>query len=139
MVYKAKVDTWLIVVLAGTMIAMLFPMFVVPFTRWGVLWVEVILALFFAWIFYDLLFRTRYIIDGDMLRVRFLIFGEDCRIDSITEIRPTRTWLSAPAPSLDRIQIKYGKYGVMVISPLEKEKFIAHLCEINPRIRVIVD
>ncbi len=136
-VYKAKVDTWLIIMVIVVLISMYFPLFTASPAEWGVLWVDWVISILVTWFVLDTLFCTRYTIDGEKLKVRCSIIRKSCRIDAITEIRKTRTWLSSPAPSLDRIQIRYGKYDMMIISPLEKEKFIAHLCELNPRIKVV--
>lgn len=40
---------------------------------------------------------------------------------------PTRGPLSSPALSLDRLRIEYGKRGVVLISPREKEAFVRAL------------
>ncbi len=128
---------WIVLVLAGAMIGMFIPFFLVSPADWSVIWIDLILALLTLWLILDLLLCTRYTIDGTTLKIRCSIVRESCHIGSISEIKESRTWLSSPALSLDRIQIKYGKYGTIVISPLEKEKFIAELCAINPNIKVV--
>lgn len=78
---------------------------------------------------------TYYTIDGAELKVRsgFLIHIT-INISTITKIVPTRSILSAPAVSLDRLEVFYNKYDSVVISPEDKEGFIAALKDINEKI-----
>ena len=78
-----------------------------------------------------LLFGIKYTIEGKVLRVHYSFFySERINIDEITEIANTHTLLSAPAASLDRIKITYGKKYV-VLSPKDKQKFVKQLCDIS--------
>ena len=71
-----------------------------------------------------LLFSIKYTIEGKTLRVDYSFFySERINIDEITEIVNTHTFLSAPAASLDRIEITYGK-NCVVLSPKDKQKFV---------------
>lgn len=133
--YKSKIDLWLwIPVILGMMLCF-----------WSSLLVE------FNWIIFlsgflplmfcaDLIFfRTYYTIDNQTQKLRIKCgFITDFTIDvnKITSIRNTRSLLSAPAASLDRIEVKYGKSLSVVISPKEKQKFIAELLNLNPEIAV---
>jgi len=49
---------------------------------------------------------------------------------------------SAPAPSLDRLQVNYrekdGGIGFTLISPKDKEAFVRDLAQVAPRMRVVV-
>ena len=55
-------------------------------------------------------------------------------IDAITAITPTRSALSSPALSLDRLRIEYGERAILV-SPIYKEGFVRALRAVNPSIR----
>lgn len=57
-------------------------------------------------------------------------------ISKITSISPTRNMIASPAASLDRIELKYGKWNAVLISPNNKKGFIAELLKINPDINV---
>lgn len=57
-------------------------------------------------------------------------------ISSIKSIEGTRTILGAPAWSLDRLHISFGKYDAVVISPVRKKEFIESLKAINPEIEI---
>lgn len=94
--------------------------------------ITALVGLLIAWLFLD----TSYIIlPGNILRIKagFLV---NLKIDiaSIKSIKSTNSIMSAPALSLDRIEIRYNKYDSVVISPAKKEEFIAELIKINPLI-----
>ena len=54
-------------------------------------------------------------------------------IDEITSIRKSNEITSAPATSIDRLEINYSG-GRVLISPREKEKFVKDLKALNPKI-----
>lgn len=57
-------------------------------------------------------------------------------VSSITEVNKSKSIISSPAPSFDRIKISYNKYNSILISPKNKIGFINHLLDINPNIVV---
>lgn len=78
-----------------------------------------------------LLFGIKYTIEGKVLRVHYSFFySERINIDEITEIANTHTFLSAPAASLDRVKITYGKKYV-ILSPKDKQMFVKQLCDMS--------
>ena len=80
--------------------------------------------------------RTDYIIENEKLKIKcgFLI-NIKINISEIKEIRKTSSLISSPAPSFDRIEIKYGKYNEVIISPKDKFTFAKDLTMINPTIK----
>ena len=94
--------------------------------------------------FVGLFLGTYYRIDGDRLVVYQFFTPTALPIDRISEIRPTKTILAAPATSLThRIAIKFSDRRVLkssaplVISPVRTEEFIAQLTAINPNIKIL--
>ena len=83
-----------------------------------------------------MLLNTNYTINGDgTLRVKCGFFVNLLiEIDQIRKIEPTRSALSSPALSLDRIEIFYNKFDSVIVSPEQKQAFIAALQSINPAI-----
>lgn len=82
-----------------------------------------------------LFLSTRYIIAGEILKIRSgFIYKKDLEIKKIISISKTSNIISSPAASFDRIELKYGKFGSVIISPKDKTSFIEHLIKINPRI-----
>ena len=83
------------------------------------------------------LFSIRYVVDGQMLHIECcFVFRSRFNIMDIKEISDTRTFLSAPAASLDRIRLRFRQGGDLIISPINKPEFIRLLCQINPEIIV---
>ncbi|MEZ7497974.1 PH domain-containing protein [Flavobacterium sp. Arc3] len=95
----------------------------------------VFLSVVFAFIAH-LFLKTQYTIDNDKLKIKTGIFSyEPIDIDEIKEISKTKSIISSPAPSFDRIKIKYGKFDAIIISPKDKFHFAKDLTKINPRIK----
>lgn len=85
----------------------------------------------------SLLVNTKYTIDGDELLVRSGPMRWRIDIRSITRLERTGDPTSGPALSLDRVRIEYAKNGkpkAILVSPADKEGFIAALRERNPAI-----
>ena len=70
---------------------------------------------------------TYYTITSDMLLVRSGPFAWVIPLREITRIEPTRNPASSPAFSLDRLSIYYGLGNRLMISPTDKENFLATL------------
>lgn len=87
-----------------------------------------------------LLFRTQYIVDGYQLHIQSGFFYRlSIDIRQIIQIKDTKSILSSPATSFkNRIEIRYYKYNTIIISPAEKEAFLAQLQQIHPDIKIIV-
>lgn len=86
---------------------------------------------FYLWIS----FRVVYIIDGEILIIKSPPFYENIiDINNVISVGNTKVLLSSPAPSFDRIELKYGKTGSVIVSPQHKKEFVEHLKRINPKI-----
>lgn len=86
-----------------------------------------------AYLFND----TTYKIEGETLEIRFgFLYKSHVPIKEIKEIRETNNPLSSPAASLDRLDIRYGRSGSVLISPQRKEEFVNELLRIQPEIVV---
>ena len=94
----------------------------------------VILFVILAFIMH-LFFKTEYTIENGKLKIKcgFISF-KPIEISQIKRISKTRSILSSPAPSFDRIKIEYGKFGEIIISPKDKVNFAKDLTELNSNI-----
>lgn len=82
-----------------------------------------------------LLFKTEYNIDETNLNIKSsFVIDTNIDITTIKEISKTKSIISSPAPSFDRIKIKYGKFDEIIISPKNKVSFVKDLTNINPEI-----
>ncbi len=80
---------------------------------------------------------TRYTITGTTLKVKAgFIINISVDIMTIKAISETDSILSAPATSLDRLEITYNKYDSVVISPKNKAEFISDILAINSQVAV---
>jgi len=129
--YRSKIDLWLFVLIFGLLGGILIESVLVQ--EWLVLAIILPVIIFIALLMYSL----RYIIDGDVLEIRTGILGKTkIPISGIKSVEKTRNPLSAPAMSLKRLEIMYGKYDFALISPIDRDAFINDLLEINPGIQV---
>lgn len=93
------------------------------------------LSLLFIFILH-LFFRTYYTIWNDQLKIQCGLFSyKPIDIKQIKEISKTKNIIASPAPSFDRIEIKYGKFDKIIISPKDKLNFAEELTKINPNIK----
>lgn len=134
-IFRSKVDAWLVAVIVGVLSLCIAPMLFAPFnlvTASAVVFLVVILA--FA---IDMTFNISYVVDGEWLTINTgrLFRGTRVRIADIKSIQSTHTIISAPAASLDRLRICVGKYDEIIVSPKRKQEFIEALCRINPNIQ----
>lgn len=92
-------------------------------------------SLVFAFILH-LFFGTYYTIENNKLKIKCGIFSyKPIEIDKIKEVSKTKNIISSPAPSFDRIEIKYGKFDKIIISPKGKLNFANDLVAVNPNIK----
>jgi membrane protein YdbS with pleckstrin-like domain len=130
--YRTKIDAWLLAVLIG---AFLFTLLVLLFSvvLSGVLamawWIIILVLVIWAGVL-SLLFPLYYEITSSTLLVRSGWLRREIPLASIQRVFPTHNPLSAPALSLDRLQVEYmqGSFPRFVlISPLDKSGFLRDL------------
>ncbi len=140
-IYRSKIDHWLwIVILFVIIVFVIWAYIDTDITEWGKLSVifipsilPVILLMGNIWL------NTKYVVDDEKrtLRVKCgVLYDSKYKIDDMTAIYPTSNWLSAPALSFDRLEIRTGKRKSIVISPKNRTDFINHLQRLNPSIEV---
>lgn len=88
-----------------------------------------------AFVLYTL-FDTSYRINNEQLVIKCGFFYKSALdISEIKSITLTRNIGASPAASLDRLELKYGKWNSVVISPEDKAGFVNELLKINPNIK----
>ncbi len=82
-------------------------------------------------IYGGLVFPMRYGISDDELIVRFGLMRSRVPLAKINLVEPTANPLSAPALSLDRLEIRWGEglFQATMISPADKDGFLTLLAE----------
>ena len=82
-----------------------------------------------------MLLNTKYIIHNKLLKIKCGLFNfKPIDIMKIKSVEKSNSLMSSPASSFDRIEIRYGKFDEVIISPDEQQLFIKELIEINPTI-----
>lgn len=125
--FKSKVDLWILLVIIAIVIMDFVLMVALAIDRGsppagktaGILVCIAVMALIAS-----LALRTYYAVDKNVLRVVSGPFRWKIPVDQITSVTPTRTLLSSPAMSLDRLKIEYGKLRPMIVSPADKKGFL---------------
>jgi hypothetical protein len=80
-------------------------------------------------------FNTTYKIEKGKLYIKCGFFNYNpVNIGEMKKISKSSNIISAPAASFDRIEITYGKFEELIISPKHKTKFVEDLQKINPGI-----
>jgi hypothetical protein len=135
--FDSRRDAWLVLLLRGLPIVILAVLAIGWDARHrgmaGPIAAVVILILFEAFFFESLLRSTYYLIDGDTLVIRSSFLKWRVPIAKILSVTPTRSPVSSPALSLDRLAILYDGKRILV-SPQDKQRFIEALRAINPAI-----
>lgn len=129
--FRSKIDVWLIAVLAGS--GLLAVLACVPaLQQEGVVALPVIAIVLLSVLAFPLwlLAQTYYEFQDDILLVRSGPFKWRVPLSQVHDVQPTRSILSSPALSLDRLRIDYGSGGCILVSPADKAGFLG---EINAR------
>ena len=125
--FKSKVDRWiavlLIFVVIGQSIAIGAAAMEVrdPLATTALILVGIAAGALIVW----LTLGTYYIVDRGSLRIVAGPFRWTVAVDQITSVEATRSPLSSPALSLDRLRIRYGgKRRQILVSPADRAGFL---------------
>lgn len=100
-------------------------------------WLMAIISTISSAYFCLIFFTMRYVIDDEYLLIRTKFFpSQKVALQDIRKIEESNSILAAPAFSFDRLEILYNKYDSILVSPENKEQFIADLLNVNPEIEV---
>ena len=126
--YRSKLDVWIVVVLGLAAAATLYGCGVILRSGEAVataimLSVAVFTLGLMAWV----LFGTHYTLSREELDIRSGPFRWQVPISRIKDVKPSRSLLSAPALSTDRLEIVHGSHQSVQISPRDRERFLEEL------------
>jgi hypothetical protein len=125
-VFRSKVDWWIRLVLILAALGQLVVIGTVamegrdPIETTVTILACILALVFFGW----LVFGTFYKIDRGILKVISGPFRWKVPLDQIHSVEATRSPLSSPALSLDRLRIRYGKNRRIMVSPADKAGFL---------------
>lgn len=124
MVFKSKVDIWIAAVVVAAMILVAITMIPVMTISTTTALVSICGLLLGVGLPLWVLFGTYYVVEHGNLRIRSGPLRWSIALSDITSVEPSRAWWSSPALSLDRLKISYGNGKHILVSPLDKTKFL---------------
>ena len=121
--FKSEVDLWLAAVVGVAVVTMIGTAIGAAFATgvWGVLLILVPVALIIL-----VSALVSYTLGQDSLVVRSGVIKWEIAYTDIANVQPTRSPLSSPAWSLDRLKISF-KRTTLLISPVDRETFLQEL------------
>jgi hypothetical protein len=99
-------------------------------------WIRILLPLIPALLLLWIWVRTGYTIQDRTLLIKCGPIKKSVQIHSISKVRKTRHPFTAPALSLDRLEVYYDRYRLITISPRDQEAFIQLLQQKNANIKI---
>ena len=127
--FSSKVDGWLVPVMllafAG-LVAALIAVLIEP-TPWPVRVFAAVMVVLVTLLLFSIFRNTWYEVGDKELRIVCGPFRWTIPIGDISDIKRTRNPLSAPALSMDRLKISYGKRKFVLVSPANPERFVVAL------------
>lgn len=136
--YRSKIDSWLIILLAGSSILLLtlvYLNFNIQKLHEDLLFSLLLGSL--SLIIWLPIPTTYYAVGNEVLKIHSTFLKWEIPLSSIQKIKETSDSLSAPALSLDRIKIEYKKDGInksIMVSPVNKSEFIKQISTNLPSI-----
>ena len=130
--FRSRVDPWLVLValvatVGGLAVAMVSPSSNAGLGKSVGIAIAGIAALLVLLLFWWSSRSTSYTLDEDTLDVRSAGLHWHIACRDITRVEYSSNPLSSPALSLRRLKVCYGKHGWLLISPQDREAFIAAL------------
>jgi len=125
MLFRSAVDWWFSLLMIGSAFIVavaLAPLFTV---LEGVTRIAVIITILSSvalplWV----LFSTTYRVEGGGLLIRSGPFSWKIPLSAIESVRESRSLLSSPALSLDRLEIRYSNGKRILVSPADRDSFL---------------
>ena len=124
--FKSKVDSWILILMIVAIVAQIFGIGTAalqagdPLATTALILFGIAISGLLVW----LLIGTYYSVDRGLLKIVSGPFRWKVPVDQITSVKTSRSPLSSPALSLDRIMIRYGKRRRILVSPADKDGFL---------------
>lgn len=124
--FKSKVDRWIRILLIVVIVTEIWAIGSTAMQAGDPLFTTgmIVFAIAVVGLLVWLLVGTHYTVDRGVIKVVSGPFRWKVPIDQITAVEVTRSPLSSPALSLDRIRIRYGKRRRVMISPADRAGFL---------------
>lgn len=136
--FASRIDAWLAAMLLGSALLVLVAV-AASWAQAGTPALRVLLLALLAvgaglplWIMAD----TGYRIEGGELLIRSGPLRWRVPVRDIRLVEASRSWLSSPALSLERLRIRHGRAAQVLVSPSDRLGFVQTLRRLNPGIEV---
>jgi hypothetical protein len=133
--FPSKVDTWLAAILGLLLLTAIGVPLLLLATGDPQAWVGLIGSAVIVAIFGGLVFPLYYELEDETLLIRFGMVRSRIRYTEIRRVVPSRSMLSSPALSLDRLHVDAGSSLGPLISPHDKSGFLDALARKTQLIR----
>ena len=134
MIYYSKVSYTLLIVVFIVFFGPLIPNYINDGFDSTMFLMTLALIILFGLIVH-MFFNTTYKIEKEKLHIKCGFFKyRPVNIREMKKVSTSSNVISSPAVSFDRIEITYGKFEELIISPKHKTKFVEDLQKINPKI-----
>lgn len=134
MIYYSKVSSTLLIVVFIVFFVPLIPNYIDEGFNSNMFLMTLALIILFGFVLHMFL-NTTYKIEKGKLYIKCGFFNYNpVNIGEMKKVSKSSNIISSPAASFDRIEITYGKFDELIISPKHKTKFVEDLQKINPGI-----
>jgi hypothetical protein len=134
MIYYSKVSYTLLIVVFIVFFGPLIPNYIDEGFNSNMFLMTLALIILFGFVLHMFL-NTTYKIKKGKLYIKCGFFNYNpVNIGEMKKVSKSSNIISSPAASFDRIEITYGKFDELIISPKYKTKFVEDLQKINPGI-----
>ncbi len=130
--FRSKIDGWIIAATVIPVLIGLYPAWLAASE--GHIWVPLLVFTPVALMGWGVS-STSYTVTDELLEVRCMWLEELIPLVSIRSLHPSRSLLSAPALSLDRIEVVHTA-GRTLVSPRDRVGFVRSVCQRHPSIAV---
>ena len=135
--FPSKRDLWLVIVLWAAALGLVYGSIDVATSPTPAVFKALFLlicipsAVLIPWILYG----TSYTLTEETLLIRCGPFRNRVPVSAIQEVTPSRSPMSSPACSLDRLHIQYrgSRHGILV-SPSDKQSFLQDLAGLDSQL-----
>lgn len=143
MYFPSRKDMWMSIILWLVSIFFIIPpVFFPDFGVWMTpdfldkQWIKIVTLFPIGFCLMWIWFKTGYTIQDNFLKIQYGPFKREIKIDVIHSVRETKNPFTDPALSMDKIEIHYGKFHTIGISPKNKFEFISQLRKQNSNIKI---
>lgn len=128
--FPSKKDIWLNSLIVGSIVLFLL----IPLFDFSLITFVIVYPL--AGVMIWLWLATSYTIEDGILIIKYGPFSKRIKVKSIQALQKSKSLHSAPALSIDRIEIRYNQYDFVYISPQREIEFVETLLEENSTIQL---